>query len=216
MNPLTIQDLYFGLYDKSNPRNPRLFVETFEKNAVLIMNADLTNRDEYEYVMWLTSDYAIQLESLGYLKKSLEFFDKAIHLFENHPTYGKDKLFELQYYELLKFHQARALYNLKRYKASLSIFQELDKAFPKNDRYEGWVKGVRYKSIERFTWNAFGITLIIYFLRMPIEGKNASLERFSFWMFTVAYLFFMICLLMNVIMRIKDRKYLRGNKGVSS
>lgn len=209
---MTIQGLYFNLYDKNIPRNPRIFIETFEKNFLLINNADLNKLDEYEYVMWLTSDYAIQLEELGYLKKSLEYFEKALKLTENYPNYEKEKLFEVRYYELLKFHKARALHNLKKYDASLLIFKELDRVFPKNDQYLSWLNGIRYKLIDRLTWIATYIMFAMLILMTFSRGRNITFDKITYWSLAASFIFFIICLVLNVTRRIKLKKIIPHNK----
>jgi tetratricopeptide (TPR) repeat protein len=157
---MTLKELYSSLYDKSTPREPRLFVNAIEKNLQTIDDVDLSKRDDYEYAMWLISDYAIQLETLGYLKKSLEYFDKALKLFEEFPSFQKDNLFEQRYYELLKFHKARALFNLKKHKESLSIFIQLDKAFPNNEMYLSWIYGIKGWQYKKIAWIGFALITI--------------------------------------------------------
>jgi len=203
---MTLQELYDNLYDRNTPRYPRLFIESYEKNYVLISNADLKNLADYEYAMWLTADYAMLLEDKGYLKKGIEYLNKAITLFENHPNYQKGKLFEIQYYESLKFHKARALYNLKKYNESLSVFKELDRAFPNNDKYLGWLNGVRNKNLDRLTWIATGIMITILLLKSTFKGNNLMFDRITYWIEFASFLFFIVCFSMNIIQRIRHRK----------
>jgi len=203
---MTIQELYDILYDSNTPRNPNLFIETYENNYVLIRNVDLTNLLDYEYTMWLTADYAISLENKGYLQKGIEFLDKAINLFENYPNYRKEKLFEIEYYESLIFHKARALYNLKKYRESLPLFKELDKAFPNNDKYLGWVNGIRNQAIDRLTWIATGIMFSLLMLRTFFKGINITFDKTTFWLLFSSFLFFNACFLFNIIQRIRNKK----------
>lgn len=204
-NDMTIKELYDNLYDRSTPRISKLFIETYEKNYVLISNVDLTNLSDYEYTMWLTADYAILLEEKGYLQKGIEYIDKAINLFENYPNYRKEKLFDIEYYELLIFHKARALYNLKKYNASLSMFKELDKAFPNNDKYLCWVNGIRNQAIDRLTWIATGIMFAVMMLISFFKGKNIMFDKIIFWLLFSSFLFFIVCFLFNVIRRIRNK-----------
>ena len=209
---MTIKELYDNLYDSSTPRNSKFFIETFEKNYVITSHVDLTNLSEYEYTMWLTADYAISLEDKGYLQKGIEYLDKAINLFENYPNYRKEKLFEIEYYELLIFHKARALYNLKKYSASLSLFKELDKAFPNNDKYLGWVNGIRNKAIDRLTWIATGIMFAVMMLISFFKGRNIMFDKITYWLLFASFLFFVVCFVFNIIGRIRDKIIMTHNR----
>lgn len=203
---MTLQELHDYLYDSKTPRNPRLFIDNYENNLILISNADLSILTEYDYAMRLTCDYAISLESTGHLKKGIEYIDKAIDLIENFPDFQKDKLYEIQYYELMKFHKARALYNLKKYDESLSIFEELDRVFPKNDKYISWINGIKNKKIDRLTWIATGIMLIILLSRTFYRGKNITFDNYTFWLLFLSFLFFIVCFVLNMIQRARQKK----------
>jgi tetratricopeptide (TPR) repeat protein len=186
---MTIKELHDNLYDKKIPRNSQLFIDTYETNTDLIDNIDLSNLIEYDYAMRLTCDYAILLEDSGYLKKGILYLDKAIDLMENFPDYQKDKLFDIKYYELIVFHKARALYNLKKYKDSRLIFDRLNNAFPNNDKYQSWVLGIKGKRYERLTWIGVGLVLIDLILRTSLKGKSSVFDKVSYWFLFFALIF---------------------------
>ena len=189
---MTIKELYDNFYESNTPRNPRLFVDYYEKNYVIISNTDLSNLIDYDLAMRLTCDYAISLESLGYLKKGVEYLDKAISLMENFPNYEKEKLFEIYYYESLIFHKARALYNMKKYKESLIYFNQLDKAYPDNDKYSGWLIGLKYKKFEIFSWIGTIMMLIVLLVRIFFKGNNPTFDYVTLWLLPFSFLLFAI------------------------
>jgi len=162
---MTVKELHDNLYDEKTPRNPRSFIDSYETSIDLINGVDLSNLIDYDYVMRLTCDCGILLENSGYLKKSIQYLDKAIDLVENFPNYQKEKLFDIQYYELIVFHKARALYNLKKYKDSKLLFDRLDKAFPNNDKYQSWILGIKAKKYDYFIWSGTGVILADLILR---------------------------------------------------
>ena len=186
---MTIKELHDKLYDEKTPRNPKLFIDNYEANLDLITNVDLTNLHDYDYAMRLTCDYAILLEDSGYLKKGILYLDKAIDLMGNFPDYQKDKLFDIRYYELIVFHKARALYNLKKYSDSLPIFERLDKAFPNNEKYLSWIYGLKRKKYEFYTWIGFGMIMTDLILRTFLKGKNSLFDKVSFWFLLFALIF---------------------------
>jgi tetratricopeptide (TPR) repeat protein len=200
---MTISDLYDNLYDERTPRNPRLFIDTFESNFVLLNNVDLSNLHDYDYVMRLTCDYAILLEDSGFLKKSIPYLDKAIALMEKFPNYQKEKLFEIKYYELIVFHKARALYNLKRYKDSKLLFDRLDKAFPNNDQYQSWILGIKAKRYDYLIWSGTGVLLTDMIFRTLIKGKFPLIDKLTLWILILS-LFFSVTF--EIIKRIELKK----------
>jgi tetratricopeptide (TPR) repeat protein len=200
---MTIKELHDNLYHEKTPRNPRLFLDTYETNIDLINNVDLSNLIDYDYAMRLTCDYALLLEDSGYLKKSIWYFDKAIKLMENFPEYQKDKLFDIKYYELIVFHKARALYNLKKYMDSQLIFDRLDKVFPNNDKYQSWVLGIKRKKYDYLIWTGMGVILSDLILRTFLKGKYPLFDKLSFWILFVALI---LTATLEIIKRIKFRK----------
>lgn len=186
---MTIKELHDNLYFEITPRNPRMFIDTFEANFDLINNVDLSNLHDYDYAMRLICDYAILLEDSGYLKKSIPYFDKAIDLMEKFPDYQKQNLFDIRYYELIIFHKALALYNLKKYKDSKLLFDRPDKAFPNNDKYEGWVLGIKAKKYDNLIWSGTGVILADMILRTLLKGKYPLFDKLSFWILIVALIF---------------------------
>jgi tetratricopeptide (TPR) repeat protein len=202
---MTIKNLHDYLYDNRTPRNSRLFIENYEKNIVLINNVKLSNITDYEYVMRLTCDYAISLESLGYLKKGIQNLDKAIDLMEKFPSYQKEKLFEFQYYELAKFHKARALYNMKRYKESLLIFKQLDNAFPNNDKYISWINGIKIRNFNRLTNIASAIMLLALIIRLFFKGRDELLDNLSLWFGAFGLMLFLVCEILIRLQKLKNK-----------
>ena len=186
---MTIKELHDNLYDEKTPRNPRLFTDTYETNFDLINNIDLSNLSDYDYAMRLTCDYGILLEDSGYFKKSILYLDKAIDLMENFPNYQKEKLFNIQYYEMIVFHKARALYNLKKYKDSKLLFDRLDKAFPNNNKYQSWILGIKGKKYDYLIWSGTGVILLDLILRTFLKGKFPLFDKLSLWILILALIF---------------------------
>jgi tetratricopeptide (TPR) repeat protein len=205
---MTVKELHDNLYDEKTPRNPRFFIDTFETNIDLINNIDLSNLTDYDYVMRLTCDYAIMLEDSGYLKKSIPYLDKAIDLMENFPEYQKNKLFDIRYYELIVFHKARALYNLKKFKDSQVIFDKLDKALPNNDIYQSWILGIKGKKYDYLIWTGLCVILFDLILRTFLKGKYPLFDKLTFWILLFALIF---TATLEIVKRIILRKQKKKN-----
>ena len=122
---------------------------------------------------------------------------------ENFPEYQKDKLFDIKYYELIVFHKARALYNLKKYKDSQLIFDRLDKVFPNNDKYQSWILGIKRKKYDYLIWIGMGMILFDLILRTFLNGKNPIIDKISFWFLFFALIF---SITIEIIKRIQLHK----------
>ncbi len=203
---MTIKELHDHLYDQKTPRKPRLFIDTYESNIDLINNVDLSILSDYDYAMHLTCDYAILLEDSGYLKKSVLYFDKAIDLMENFPEYQKGNLFDIPYYELILFHKARALYNLKKYKESKVYFDKLDKVFPDKDKYQSWIRAIKRKKYDYMIWIGMGMILLDLILRTFLNGKNPVFDKMSYWFLFIALIF---TASFEIIKRIENKKMMK-------
>jgi tetratricopeptide (TPR) repeat protein len=190
---MTIEELFDNLCGEKSKLNRRQYIAQFEENIDLINNTPLSNLTHYDYVMRLNSDYGIALRSLGYYTKSLVFLDKAINLIETFPNFKKDKLFEVRSYELVKENKAIALYNLKKYNDSLIIYLELDNAFPNNEKYLGWVYGI--KSRKYLLYSNAGLVLGISCIlgQLFFKGLSPQLDLILLVLLIFAFLFAGIC-----------------------
>ena len=205
---MTIKDLYDNLYDEKTSRNSRMFIETYEANYELISNVDISNLADYDFAMKLTCDYAILLETDGYLKKSIPYFDKAINMLENFPEYPQNKLFDIKYYEMTLFHKARVLFNLKKYKDAHLIFDKLNKAFPNNDKYQSWIIGIVSKKYDFLIWSGMGVILAFVILRTFLEGKYPLFNRLSFWALLFVLIFTSVLVIVKqFVVRKQKKKY---------
>lgn len=185
---MTIKELYDNLYEKDRPKNPKLLMDNYEANLDLINNANLTNLEDYRYVLRLTCDYAITLENSGYFLKGLLYLDEAIERMENFPGYQKDRPFTIPYYELVVFHKARAFYNLRNYKDSQLTFDKLLKAFPDNNKYQGWIFSIKVKRYENWIGMGLGIMLVTLIIKTISNGKFPLLDQVSYWILLLALL----------------------------
>lgn len=186
---MTIKELHDSLYDEKKPVNPSLFIDTYENNIDIINKVDMSDLQDYDYVMHLTCDYAILLEDAGYLKKSILYLDKAINLIENFPEYQSKNLFDIYYYELIVFHKARALYNLKKYKEAKVLFDKLDKVFPDNDKYQSWTLGIKAKKYNYLIWICSAVIFAVLILRTFLEDKYPLFDILSLWILGFALIF---------------------------
>jgi len=128
---------------------------------------------------------------------------------ENFPNYQKEKLFDIQYYELIVFHKARALYNLKKYKDSKLLFDRLDKAFPNNDKYQSWILGIKAKKYDYFIWSGTGVILADLILRTFLKGKFPLFDKLSLWILIFALIF---SATFEIIKRIELKKRKKRHK----
>ena len=163
----------------------------------------MSNLNDYDCAIRLTCDYAILLEDSGYLKKSIPYLDKAIHLMENFPDYQMEKLFDIKYYELVLFHKARALYNLKKYKESKLLFDRLYKAFPNNDKYQSWILGIKAKRYNYLIWSGTGVILADLIFRTLFKEKFPLIDKLSLWVLILSLIF---SITFEIIKRLELRK----------
>ena len=183
---MTIKELHDSLYEKDRPRNSKLFMDNYEANLDLINNVDLTNLNDCGYVLRLTCDYAIALENSGYFLKGLLYLDEAIERMENFPNYKKELLFTIPTYELVVFYKARAFYNLNNYKDSQLTFEMLDKAYPENDKYKGWIFRIKVKRYENWMWICLGVMLVTLIIKTVLNGKFPLVDEVSYWILLLA------------------------------
>ncbi|HAH24014.1 MAG TPA: hypothetical protein DCL77_09705 [Prolixibacteraceae bacterium] len=183
---MTIQELHDSLYEKGRPKNLQLLMEIYESNLDLINKVDLTNLTEYSYVVQLTCDYAIVLENSGYFLKGLLYLDEAIDQLENFPKTQKELLFDIPSYELVLFHKARAFYNLKNYKDSQLTFDKLHKAFPDNDKYQGWIFRIKVKRYENWIGIGLGVMFCTLLLRTILSDKFPWINNVSYCILLLA------------------------------
>ncbi len=145
-----LQEVYNSIYSDPDVRNQRTFVTLFERNVLVIENAnpDLLSQNK-ELIIQLTSDYAIALSGIGNLSKSLTYFNKAIPLVENSGKEKNINPFQIPLYEVLLWHRGVTFYYLKQYKLASNDFEKLLKNFPDNERYSNWLKSARIIKLNR-------------------------------------------------------------------
>lgn len=178
---MTIKELYDSLYDENNPKDYRTFINGYESNAEVLAHVNWSDLGEYKYTMRLICDYAISLEGAGYARKSIPHFDKAIDLIRNYPSHLNINLFSIPYYEVVVFHKARALYNLKRFRESRVLFNSLNDAFPGNDLYLSWMKGIKSRSYDILIGSSLVVLTIDMVLGAFIGGKYPLLDTWLLW-----------------------------------
>jgi tetratricopeptide (TPR) repeat protein len=203
---MTIKELFDQFIEIKSSKNSKLCIDTFEANLDLINNVDLTNLADYDCIMIIISDYALVLSYSGYYKKSIQYFDKAIDLFEKFPNFDKDKLFNIPYYETIVFQKAVTLNNLKYYKDSLLLFQKLHFAFPDNDRYSNWIDSIKIVKLDINSAIWFVVTFLIMILRIPLKSKDLALCEILLYIATGTFFIAIINVIKRYIIAIRKRK----------
>lgn len=165
-----LQEVYNNIYSHPDVRNQRTFVTLFEKNGLVIENANLDLLSQNKgLIIQLTGDYAIALSGIGNLSKSIIYFNKAIPLIENS---GKEKsidLFKTPLYEAMLWHRGVTFYYLKQYKLASTDFEKLVKNFPDNERYSNWMKSALIIKLNRIGNVFWGITFLGLFVSIVTD-----------------------------------------------
>ena len=89
---ITFTELYDKIYNNNISTDSRRFVEIVESSKIdLLALVDKFEPDDRLKVRRFVADYAINLASMEYTKKSLIFLNKAVDLFQKDETFkGND------------------------------------------------------------------------------------------------------------------------------
>jgi len=204
---MTVEELHDLLYNNELTKTLRQFVTTYDDNLDLINSIDFSKFSENDPAIRLTFDYAIILEELGYFKKSILHLNNAINLLENSKVFQKENHYEIPYYETIIFHKALALYHLKKYKDSLSVFKDLNKAFPGNDNYLNWIYTIKSR-IVHIVYQTSLVILLIFLLLDPILKDNIRIySNFSKWVLLFFFVFLIASEVIKIYLKKKVKKF---------
>jgi tetratricopeptide (TPR) repeat protein len=163
----TFTELYDQIYLQHFKLDPKGFVTLVEDS--LDINALFTNsnhEDEFK-VAHLLSDYSLYLSGIGSLRKSLEFLNKSIDLFENLTLMKGKNLFKEPMYEALIWTRGLTYFKLNKYGPAKIDFKRLVDNFPDKLDYK---KG--YNSCKNF-W-----LIRIHWTLLVLLGLSTCLEFF--------------------------------------
>jgi len=85
---LSLKLIYDEIYHSNNPRrDPQFIIKTFEENYDAINSVDVnSNRENYDLVLFIISDYAHCLVGRECYTKAIPFLNRAISLWEHNPA----------------------------------------------------------------------------------------------------------------------------------
>ena len=138
-------------------------ISFYENNKSSIDAIDTTNEENYSLKLRWLSEYGLSLGADGYYTEATVALKNAIEMFKKLPGMDQKKLYENHYYETLLFHYAAALWEIRKVKKSIEVFKTLVLHYPKNEKYNTWLIGLKVETLRKVTnpiWITAGIWLI--------------------------------------------------------
>lgn len=142
--------LYQKAYENNINDNPQRFIAIVESNIEVFDFDYSENIDDFNKILKLISDYAIQLYMAGFLKRSIPYFNMAVQKFDQYRALFAVEEENETLYESLVFYRGLTLYYQKEYRLSILDFKYLSQKYPDNDRYKGWYNGLVKESFRKY------------------------------------------------------------------
>ena len=151
-------------YEQLDRANDKNIITFFEKNLESIHAINVTESEEhYGVKLRFQSEYGMSLLSAGYYTKANQELEKSIEMFKKSPTINPDKIYENNFFETLLWNYSVSLWESKEISKSITSFKELVEHYPKNEKYQAWLNGLKMEKIRKFispVWIAAGIWLV--------------------------------------------------------
>jgi len=177
-----IKILYDKIYSDKSTKDPKLFIDFYERNKNLIEGADSsTSNTDYDDIMRITSDYALSLSQYGSSRKAIPYLDKAIQLFKDSSLTDLTKVYM---YEILVWTRGVENYDRKKYSIAKSDFQYLVENYPENDKWLLASRTIQLKKFVNYLWMA---TLICFVWETMVNVED---EKIKTNLFIAAIVFF--------------------------
>lgn len=169
-----IKILYDKIYSDQSRKDPKLFIDFYERNKNLIEGADSsTSNPDYDDIMRITSDYALSLSQYGSSRKAIPYLDKAIQLFKDSSLTDLTKVYM---YEILVWTRGVENYDRKKYSIAKSDFQYLVENYPENDKYKRWLLASRTIQLKKFVNYLWIATLICFVWETMVNVEDEKLK----------------------------------------
>ncbi len=155
--------IYSDFY-KIEPTDYIEIISFYEKNETLLDNkSKFKDKEDFNNFVLLLGQYVISLEEIGKYSKAVKYADKFLHLIDlGVEEFNIDKKDFTTYWSIMTS-KGRALYYLKDYKNSISVFEKLLEWDSENDNFRNWLdesKSRRRNSINKYLYVIASILVI--------------------------------------------------------
>ncbi len=204
---MTFTELYDKIYSDNIHMDSRRFVQIVEssKTDVLAL-VDKIEQEDRSKVTRFVADYAINLASIEYTKKSLIFLNRAVDIFQKDEHFIDNDLLNEPIYESLILNRAKIYYVLNNYRRALIDFKQLGNKFRSNDLYRKGYDASMDKMLTIFQWITLSVLAISIssILLLELESGLKSL------MVSVLVLSLILSAALNFIQRKKRKEQNKG------
>jgi len=201
-------------FDNLNSSDNLAYLRFYENNIDSIENIDIDKDDDhYNSKLRLYGEYGLSLVGSGHFTRGASVLGKAIPMFENAPKQEYSKLMEISYFEHLLWNYGLALWETKRIKSSIEIFERLVDYYPNNDKYRNWLNGLKATKIKKYTKPLWIVWMIWLFCEFTFFEKFDS--RTQFHLAAIGAGLFIIIGLLELYIYITKRKKARMHNNLS-
>lgn len=187
-----VLEIYSDFY-KIDPDDSMSMIRLYEKNQLLLDNkSTFKDKEDFNDFTLLLGQYVISLEKMGKYSKAVNYSDRLLHLIDLKKDEFDINHKDFTTYWSIMTSKGRALYNLKDYKKSISIFEKLLEWDPENDNFKNWLndsKSRKRNSINKYFYiiaSIFIITEIFFGDQIGNPKIKLYMSGFGFIMFTIA------------------------------
>lgn len=189
-----VLEIYSDFYDIDSNDSIGI-IRLYEKNQILLDNkSTFKDYDDFEDFVLLLGQYVISLEQMGRYSKAVKYSDKLLDLIDLKKDYFKIEKKDFTTYWSIMTSKGRALYNLKNYKSSIPIFEELLEWDSDNDNFKNWLdasKSRQRNSINKYLY----IIASILFIAEVFFGDQIGNPKIKLYMSGFGFIIFMIALI---------------------
>ena len=150
----------FNQYHVDKTKDFKNLISDLESEIDNLMKIDYSNYDDFSKATQLISDYGIQLNSHGYVKKAKAYIDKGIYNISIDEKLKGTDLFKDELYEYLIWTRGHINHTLKNYRLASKDFKALAIRFPDNDKYRNWYNGSINYWPNQILWGFLALIII--------------------------------------------------------
>jgi len=191
-------EIYSDFYE-IDPNDSMGIIRLYEKNQLLLDNkSTFKDKDDFNDFALLLGQYVISLEKMGKYSKAVKYSDKLLDLIDLKKDEFNITKKDFTTYWSIMTSKGRALYNIKDYKNSIPIFEELLEWDSDNDNFKNWLdasKSRQRNSINKYLYIIASILIMteIFF------GDQIGNPKIKLYMTGFGFIMFMIALINEYI-----------------
>jgi hypothetical protein len=174
-----LRELFFQ-YHVDKAKDFKYLISDLESDIDTLMAVDASNYDDFTKATQLISDYGIQLNNQGYVKKAKKYMDKGIQNIEIDEKLKGTDLFNDELYPFLIWTRGQINYTLKNYRLASKDFKTLALRFPDNDRYKNWYNGSISYFPNQLQWFFASLIFLSLFAKY-VTGFKSDLINYLDW-----------------------------------